>query len=183
MAKLVSYKRNDENKYRTFRNENRWSSGEPLTISNQFNFVNIKNVPSKTESKKLFNFQCCIYCWNFIHKICSCCCCIRQHKSCSCFGDTSSTDDIDSTRFSQSTSEFQLEELKDSTNDTSDIVDKSVSQRSTLRIGGVKHWNWNDSLRSNSDKFLETLENEYDIDRSLKRNHHRKYFKYYSNVL
>lgn len=35
-----------------------------------------------------------------------------------------------------------------------------------------KYWNWNDSLRSNSDKFLETLEYDMDGENSLKRNQH-----------
>lgn len=39
-----------------------------------------------------------------------------------------------------------------------------------------KYWNWNDSLRSNSDKFLETLEYDTDGEQSLKRanNKHKR---------
>lgn len=39
-----------------------------------------------------------------------------------------------------------------------------------------KYWNWNDSLRSNSDKFLETLEYDMDGEQSLNRanNKHKR---------
>lgn len=36
-----------------------------------------------------------------------------------------------------------------------------------------KYWNWNDSLRSNSDKFLETLEYDMDGEQSWKRTNNR----------
>lgn len=36
-----------------------------------------------------------------------------------------------------------------------------------------KYWNWNDSLRSNSDKFLETLEYDMDGEQSLQRTNNK----------
>lgn len=39
----------------------------------------------------------------------------------------------------------------------------------TKKFSYRKYWNWNDSLRSNSDKFLETLEYDMDGEQSLKR--------------
>lgn len=48
---------------------------------------------------------------------------------------------------------------------TSPKVTKFESKKFRYR----KYWNWNDSLRSNSDKFLETLEYDMDGELSLKR--------------
>lgn len=40
-----------------------------------------------------------------------------------------------------------------------------------------RYWNWNDSLRSNKDTFLETLEYDLEGERSLKRSYHNRSIK------
>lgn len=54
---------------------------------------------------------------------------------------------------------------------------KNASTKVTSKIFRYrKYWNWNDSLRSNSDKFLETLEYDMDGEQSLNRanNKHKR---------
>lgn len=53
-----------------------------------------------------------------------------------------------------------------------DVVEPIPSPSKSKRFRYRKYWNWNDSLRSNSDKFLETLEYDMDGENSLKRNQH-----------
>lgn len=58
------------------------------------------------------------------------------------------------------------------------VINEQTSPRATKNDGKEsryrKYWNWNDSWRSNSDKFLETLEYDMDGEQSLKRTNNRK---------
>lgn len=53
------------------------------------------------------------------------------------------------------------------------LINEQTSPKATKNDGKKsryrKYWNWNDSWRSNSDKFLETLEYDMDGEQSLKR--------------
>lgn len=53
---------------------------------------------------------------------------------------------------------------------TSPKAKKNDGKKSRYR----KYWNWNDSWRSNSDKFLETLEYDMDGEQSLKKNNNKQ---------
>lgn len=55
-----------------------------------------------------------------------------------------------------------------------EVVEPMPSPTKSKRFRYRKYWNWNDSLRSNSDKFLETLEYDMDGENSLKRNQHTR---------
>lgn len=55
-----------------------------------------------------------------------------------------------------------------------EVVAPTPSPTKSKRFRYRKYWNWNDSLRSNSDKFLETLEYDMDGENSLKRNQHMR---------
>lgn len=50
-----------------------------------------------------------------------------------------------------------------------DATNDKISKPTSIIFRYRKIWNWNDSLRSNSDKFLETLEYDLDGEQSLKR--------------
>lgn len=153
------------------------------------------NVSASIESKR----KCCCSsfgdCWR---RLCCCgslrCCCCRSNVS--GYDD----DDIDAC-FERYKIEMRLSELRQGNNDdqssescaldnairpemkiSSDRFDGSVrncraetlpSTAPTQSKQMHKKWNWNDSLRSNSDRFLETLEYEIDGDQSLKRNQQR----------
>lgn len=67
----------------------------------------------------------------------------------------------------------------DNVNDIT-MGNKQISKKFRYR----KYWNWNDSLRSNSDKFLETLEYDMDGEQSLKRTNNKSKQKgYWSDCL
>lgn len=55
-----------------------------------------------------------------------------------------------------------------------EAIETQPSPTKSKRFRYRKYWNWNDSLRSNSDKFLETLEYDMDGENSLKRNQHTR---------
>lgn len=55
-----------------------------------------------------------------------------------------------------------------------EVVEPMPSPTKSKRFRYRKYWNWNDSLRSNSDKFLETLEYDMDGENSLQRNQHMR---------
>lgn len=50
---------------------------------------------------------------------------------------------------------------------------KTVKNPTSIISRYRKYWNWDDSLRSNSDKFLETLEYDMDGEQSLKRTNNK----------
>lgn len=177
MARLVSYKVKDDNRYSTFKNDNRWNSNENLTIQNQFQFVTKNNTKtsenkcsstscknnnnSNSDQKLVCQCECWIKCWEFL-----CCrhyCCGSESNN-SKNKDEYDGDEIEK-NFSQYTNEFQLQEIDDRELASSEnfVVVVPVEEKKKKSV-----WNWNDSLRSNSDKFLETLECDLD-DRSLKR--------------
>lgn len=160
MARLVSYKVKDDNRYSTFKNENRWNSNENLTIQNEFQFVtktSEKKIcgPSKNDQKLLCQCQCWIKCWQML--CCRCCC-----------SDSQGTDDEIDKNFSRYTNEMQSQDIEEKVQSASEKVSALKAVVPVEEKKKKSAWNWNDSLRSNSDKFLETL--EYDLDdRSLKR--------------
>lgn len=63
------------------------------------------------------------------------------------------------------TNEGNVINATEATTSSPDKTSKSTSIISRYR----RYWSWNDSLRSNSDKFLETLEYDMDGEESLKR--------------
>lgn len=67
--------------------------------------------------------------------------------------------------------------INDATPTVTTVNGKTSSTKTASKIFRYrKYWNWNDSLRSNSDKFLETLEYDMDGEQSLNRanNKHKR---------
>lgn len=93
------------------------------------------------------------------------------------FDDEDEDDDIDA-KFEQYKNEMRLKEL--AANSSSEHTKNKIleqNKQESVKDGKIilkKGWSWSDSLRSNSDKFLETLENDMDGERSLKRSTYNK---------
>lgn len=181
MARLVSYKPKDENRYSTFRNETT-STVQPVSYkeSELFKRVELVKTTRKIKTKKSVCLKCLTL--SFWYKLCtcSCCCCCcgccaRCRKKrcwfCCCYcqkydGDAITEDGIDIKTISCTSDAVQMSELQ--VNGISFNSEKTKN-KSNKKVSN-KYWNWNDSLRSNSDRFLETLEYDLDGDRSLKKN-------------
>ena len=170
MARLVGYTAKDDNHYCTFGNE--YHSDENLTNINdidahrnkndKFKLVKSARVKSlnrraiKHQKKQLCIFCKCSCCWKFCFKLCPCCCC----KNCLCTCDN----------ISDSTSEYQLKNknITKQPQQRQEIKSfPSYSKNPTLSIeevSGTKLWSWDASIRSTSDKYLDTLldDNSYD---------------------
>lgn len=246
MARLVSYKAKDENRYSTFGNEVSCNSNENLTESRRFTLIpkkkirpttvnnskssSVSTMSSSTAPNESANKTALLsatenpthrmsnmneqHCNRNIGKrftnnnipgsrtgtisssrlaLCSKLCCRQQQtypilgkcgwfvccwaccapcKRFGCCGNRDAghdddDDDIDA-KFEQYKAEMRLKEnmavaAADGAGITSKLADRP---RSSFGRSGKKywHWNWNDSLRSNSDKFLETLEHDLDSE-------------------
>lgn len=181
MARLVSYKskQNDCNQYSSFGNE--LSSSSPVNSVQGLNdFQCVKDLVKSTariSSVKQLRLNGCA------SALFACVCCCgwspfkrRHYKSdslgdtthsdgiswchwCFCAAQDSHDDDIDG-RFEQYKNDIRLNEL----NGLAATASPGESCSSTLKKGDCAKpktkyiWDWNDSLKSNSDKFLETLE-------------------------
>jgi hypothetical protein len=175
MARLISYKRKDENRYSTFSNVSFGASNDNLAfkimsdtkkpgvaISPAVHKKSVKRSQNKKprKRKRWITWTCC-YDHKWIRRIlccpCLCCfyaCCKRKEAN------RNSDDDIDKA----------VEEYKQQ---QGVCESKAGSQRSTLNSeekGASRFWNWDESWKSNSDKFLESLELDcVGSDKSLKR--------------
>lgn len=206
MARLVSYKVKDDNRYSTFHNDVRYSSNENLTIHHQFKRMESgtikKSISSVTTKSKwsclvyCLQRMCCLTVWQ---RLCGCCCCCtccitgsQRKRCCGCCGSrTSVGPDKTIKDFTQYKCELQLNEVNATSSryrpdtvaapDQRNITQAEVTtSRNTVNYSKKpkrKLWNWNDSLRSNSDKFLETLEYDIEGEKSLKRNYGKKSLK------
>lgn len=169
MARLISYKRKDVNRYRTFTNVSFGASNDNLMFCN-------KAMPKATKPSAIISpsvhkksqkgtqnesikpqqkwITCC---WNskWVRKFFCC------HSSCMtsliCKQNSDNDDDID-----KAVEEFQKQQ---------GISDDIGSQKSTLKSEQSQgYWRWDESWKSNSDKFLESLELDcVGSDKSLKR--------------
>jgi hypothetical protein len=163
MARLLSYKRKDENRYSTFSNVSFGASTDNLTI---FKTVpkakmsaNISPVHKKATKQKGSDesaqsrkrITCCLCCRWWCGKL-LCFRCKRKDSEC-----LDNEDDIDSV----------VERYRKQHGS----VIESGSQGSTLKSDQSHgYWRWDESWKSNSDKFLESLEfDSVGSDRSLKR--------------
>lgn len=184
MAKLLSYKRKDANRYRTFSNVSFGKSTEnlaPITQSKikmstsivpsvhkthkkssavQERSISLENIKSQKRIRRWITAACLPSFRKWVKKIlcchcfCCCLCCCKRKKE--AFED----DDVDRVVEEYCKRQQQVKE-------------GCESQKSTLKsnqsAGGVL-WRWDESWKSNSDKFLETLELDcVGSDRSLKR--------------
>lgn len=176
MAKLISYKRKDENRYSTFNNVSFATSNDNLAFKTMPK-PNKKSVsvspavhkPSEKRSqnkkprkrKRWISWTCCYDRRKWIKRILCCpclycfyVCCKRRER-----GNLNNDDDID-----KAVVEYrQRQGISGS---------EQGSQKSTLKSekGAGRFWSWDESWKSNSDKFLESL--EFDCigsDKSWKR--------------
>lgn len=168
MARLVSYKPTDENRYSTFRNESTvHPSISSYNDSDLFKRVELVKKTRNIKIKKSKRSKC--FTWTFLYKLCTCCCCCCGKRRCCCHynKDDSINDDygIDIKSISCTSDDIQLNEINSNSLKSEKTKSKTKSSN--------KYWNWNDSLKSNSDRFLETLEYDLDGDRSLKKKSNR----------
>lgn len=173
MARLVSYKNKDENnRYSTFGNEinSNTNSNENLTISSSFKLLSKRNYSNqKTQKNKQspnkdqfwrYLFCQCLCCIKLSRRLCPSCCCSRHIKFCCCCheccdydddNDGDDDEDIDG-KFAKVKYEMSQTPKTNETTQTVTIVKTETQPKP------IKPWDWDDSLRSNSDRFLETLE-------------------------
>lgn len=165
MARLVSYKNNEDHRYSTFKNDSITSSNENLTNSSNFNLITKIKKREENKKSKWFCIMChCVCCIKLCQKLCPCCCIRNVKCHCCCSQCNDDEDDIDG-EFAKIKYEMSLKDGKYIPSNTADR-----SPRGFNKSNKNKKWNWDDSLRSNSDKFLETLEYDgVDGDKSLKR--------------
>lgn len=186
MAKLISYKRRDENRYSTFSNVSFGASNDNLAfktmpkhkkssstgvvaaVSPAVHKKSVKISTKKPRKRKRWILRTCCYDNEWIRRTfcCPCLCCFyvcRKRKKGNFRGD----DDIDKA----------VEEYKQQQG----IAGSGpCSQKSTLKsetdAGGF--WSWDESWKSNSDKFLDSLELDgVGSDKSLKRKLRQKHSK------
>lgn len=197
MARLVSYKDKDYNRYSTFENDNRYNSNENLTTQSTFKLVEKKAKTSSTKNhtrssnrfcdwcnscwQKLCPCVCCKKCcdWWWRWCCCCCCCCIKSRCCARCTADQNIIDDVTDEidkQFAQYKCEMQLKQINDTafrgTTSSSTVAVVLPRVKGSLRTNTKRPlWNWDDSLRSNSDKFLETLEYDVDGQKSLTKSY------------
>lgn len=169
MAKLISYKRKDENQYSTFSNVSFAASNDNLAFRSMSNPKKPAVSPAvhnksakRSHNKKLRKrkrWTCCderkwirrIFCCPCLFCFYACC----KRKS----GNLRSEDDID-----RAVEEYRQQQGISGSN--------QGSQKNSLKSekGASRFWNWDESWKSNSDKFLESLELDcVGSDKSLKR--------------
>lgn len=172
MARLISYKRRDENRYSTFSNVSFAASNDNLTfktmpkhkkavavVAPAVHKKSKKRSPKKPRKRKRWISWTCCYENKWIRRTfcCPCLCCFyvcRKSKK----GNLNNEDDID-----RAVEEYKQQQGLSST---------QGSQKSTLKSesGAASFWSWDESWKSNSDKFLESLELDgVGSDKSLKR--------------
>lgn len=233
MARLVSYKKKDENRYTHFDNDDSQENFSSSSNANNLRFNLLKKPKTiKKHSKAVYIF-CQYFCC--IKLMRACCCCSSSSSSswcgtchhrlfCTCCGSCGDClrdcidvywcgngiegvvvdrheDDIDG-KFARAKYEMHLREINNVMPSSSSIASTSMRNNSQYKthnesstgnnnnnsnnnIGNstacnvdnlTKYyyrnaWSWDDSLRSNSDRFLETLEfDTVDGTRSWKRN-------------
>lgn len=176
MAKLISYKRKDDNRYKTFNNVSFATSNDNLTFSTMpkpnKKLTTISPAVHKRSEKRSTNkkprkwkrwisWTCCYDRCKWIKRILCCPClycffvsCNRQKRE-----KLSKDDDVD-----KAVEEY----LKHQGISGSE----QNSQKNTLKSekSASRFWSWDESWKSNSDKFLDTL--EFDCvgsDKSWKR--------------
>lgn len=168
--KLVSFKRKDENRYSTFSNVSFAASDDKLAFK-QMPKQKLKRevapgthkasskAKKPTKRKRWITRACCldrkwirrVFCVPCLFCFYACC----KRRSVNLGGD----DDVDKA----------VAEYKKSQEAAGSAPD---SQRSTLKseMGASRFWSWDESWKSNSDKFLESLELDgVGSDKSLKR--------------
>lgn len=174
MARLISYKRKDVNRYSTFSNVSFGKSDDNLAFSTMSNHKKPsasispavhkkyeKRSTNKTtrKRKRWISWTCC-YDRKWIRRIFCCPCLLCFYACCKRkTGNLNNDDDIDKA----------VEEYK---NQQGTCGSAQGSQRSTLKSekGASRFWSWDESWKSNSDKFLESLELDcVGSDKSLKR--------------
>jgi hypothetical protein len=170
-SKRVSFKRKNENQYSLFSSVSFASSNDNLAfakmpkqklkreIAPATHKAPSTKAKKPTKRKRWITRACCIdrkwirrvFCWPCL--FCFYACCKRQSRNFNC------EDDID-----KAVVEYkQRQEAAGSATN---------SQRSTLKSekGASRFWSWDESWKSNSDKFLESLELDgVGSDKSLKR--------------
>lgn len=174
MARLIGYKRKDENRYSTFSNVSFGTSNDNLAFRTMSNPKKASITPAvhKTSEKRSqlqnkkprkrkrwISWSCC-YNRKRIMRILCCPCLYCFHVCCKPKKENlNNEDDVDKA----------VEEYKQRQGISGS---GQGSQRSTLQSdkGASRFWSWDESWKSNSDKFLESLELDcVGSDKSLKK--------------
>lgn len=174
MAKLMSFKRKDENRYSTFSNVSFARSNDNLafrTMSNPKKSSVVSPAVHRTSEKRSrqnktprkrkrwVSWTCCYdrkWIWRVI-----CCPCLFCYYICRKRTKEGLDDDDD---IDKAVEEFKQQQGVSGSGQS--------SQRSTLKAekSASRFWSWDESWKSNSDKFLDSLELDcVGSDKSLKR--------------
>lgn len=183
MARLISYKRRDENQYSTFSNVSFGASNDNLAFGKMSNAKKAstavitpavhkkyekRSTGKKSRTHKRWISWTCCYNRKWMRRIfCAPClfcfyCCRKRKKA-----NASNDDDID-----KAVEEYKQQQGLSGSG--------QGSQRSTLKseMDAGHFWSWDESWKSNSDKFLESLELDgVGSDKSLKRKLRQKHSK------
>lgn len=139
------------------------------------------NIPPKAPPRPPKSQCCCPAVGRCLDYLCCCFCCTR--KRCACHSTDNDDEEVDvdayfesyknEMRLKERTSQLEAKQKSENAYRSSLPPPNNGKAESTPCPSATRHqyWNWNDSLRSNSDKFLETLEYDMDGEQSLKRNH------------
>lgn len=185
MARLLSYKPRDENRYSTFSDVSFEKSTENLTAkvqskkikmstcivpsvhkkttSNhvQKNSISLENIKSRKWLRRWINATCLPSLRRWVKNIlcCRCLCCCKRKK------DAIEDDDVDRVVEEYCKQQHQQHQIQ-----SEDYEIQKSTLKSNQSSGSGVLWKWDESWKSNSDKFLEALELEcIGSDRSLKR--------------
>lgn len=171
MARLMSLKRKDENRYRTFSNVSFAPSDDKLAFTTMSkpkkktpvvapavhrNYEKRSQRPRKR--KRWISWVFCSdrkWIWRVLCCPCFFCCYLCKRKA----RNANDEDDVD-----RAVEEFKQQQGVSG--------DGQSSQKSTLKSekGASRFWNWDESWKSNSDKFLDSLELDcVGSDKSLER--------------
>lgn len=190
MARLLSYRRKDENRYSTFSNVSFGKSTDNLTIKTipkakmsakispsvhkkqckkgSTSLPSLTNIKSRKRIREWISR--CFPCHKWAKKFCCCfcfstCCLCRRGNSEEAFNNE---DDIDKA-------------VEEYVNQQKAPINGNESQKSSLKSNQSDArvaWKWDESWKSNSDKFLEALELEgIGSDKTLQRKADKLRFK------
>lgn len=192
MARLLSYRRKDENRYSTFGNVSFGKSTDNLTIKTipkakmsakispsvhkkhnckkgSPSLPSLTNIKSRKRIREWISR--CFPCHKWAKKYLCCCFCF---STCFCRGKSGSDEAFDNEDDIDKAVEEYVNQRGASSNDNASQKSSLKSNQSEARVA----WKWDESWKSNSDKFLEALELEgVGSDKTLQRKADKLRFK------
>lgn len=154
----------------------------PLSASRQYVQSTRHGQKPNTENISKKSKYCCTKFGRCFDYLCCCFCCTTKRCKFSRWNVSNNDDEDDIDAYFEryknemklkATNQMEMKSTKENVHESSfaSINNGKTESQPYPNATHHKYWNWNDSLRSNSDKFLETLEYDMDGEQSLKRNH------------